>query len=116
MSEKCPRCGKFHPPPSPEKREATRLAKSLSEMLMKAAYDACKEVRKVRPEFAFLPVIIMNVAGTDDEMLQATTCEFPGGVDPEIISTLLRMTAEHIEGGRGRFTAYEVNEDDPTKH
>lgn len=119
MSEKCPKCGKFHPPASAEQREAMRLAKSLSEMLMKAAIDAINAVQQVRPQFEFLPIIIMNVAG-EDGGLQATTCEFPGTYDREQIADLVRTASLFIEKGSGNVAGAMVSEevvsDEPTKH
>jgi len=114
----CPRCGKVHSPLTDDDREAQAMARALAGMLMEAAREACRMMKQRRPDFVFLPIILMNVVHDGDDRLMATTCEVPAGNDKEDIATLLRMAAEHIDAmpeGMTQFMASEVS-DDPTKH
>lgn len=88
------------------------MAKALGKMLMDAAEEAVKMFKLRRPDFEFMPFIMMNVASPDSELI-ATTCEFPNTLHPTDLARLLHASAEQIEArGESLFQAREVSDDD----
>lgn len=90
------------------------MARALAKMLIDAAEDACRMFKARRPDFEFMPFIMMNVASPDSELI-ATTCEFPNTLHPTDLARLLHASAAQIEAqalAGSLFQAREVTDDD----